>query len=266
MINLISNLASRVRVGYRRRQTDAYIVSFPKCGRTWLRVLVGKAICEKFNFADELLIDTYLITSKSGLLRTEVTHDHSSIIEGLRYHELSANKSEYKKKKVIFLVRGIKDVLVSCYFQATKRVGGYSGDISDFIRDDRFGVMKIITFYNIWHDNMSTPKDFLLIRYEDLHENPGKILSATLKFIGLDALEDDITRKAVEFAGFKNMRELEKADFFGRSSMRAGDNADEESYKVRRGVVAGYDSYLSSDDIEFIEEVTREKGCPFYPA
>jgi Sulfotransferase domain len=266
LITLVSNFASRVKVEYKRRKTDAFIVSFPKCGRTWLRVLIGKAICEKFNFPDEFLIKTYEVTSKSGLLRTQLTHDHSAIIEGYRYQELPTDKSEYKNKKVVFLTRNIKDVLVSCYFQATKRVGGYSGNISDFIRNDKFGVMKIITFYNVWHENMSTPKDFLLIRYEDMHENPKKVLSATLSFLGLDVVEDDIITNAVEFARFNNMRKLEKIDFFNRSSMRPGNDTDEESYKVRRGVMGGYNSYLSSDDIEFIDQVIKETGCPFYPA
>src|SRR3990172_11645288 len=79
-------------------------------------------------------------------------------------------------KKVIFLVQNVKDILVSFYFQVTKREGNYTGNISDFIRSDLYGIKKILTFYNIWHENRTVPKEFLRFRYEDMHKNPGEVL------------------------------------------------------------------------------------------
>src|SRR5512134_3911917 len=32
----------RLLGSYRRMRTDVYLVSFPKCGRTWLRVMLGR--------------------------------------------------------------------------------------------------------------------------------------------------------------------------------------------------------------------------------
>ena len=34
----------RLLGSYRRMRTDVYLVSFPKCGRTWLRVMIGRVL------------------------------------------------------------------------------------------------------------------------------------------------------------------------------------------------------------------------------
>lgn len=263
MIKVLKSFVVRLKDEYRNHNTDAYIISFPNSGRTWLRILIGKALCEKFGFSDDIMIDTYKITSKAGILRTQFIHDYSSIIEDYNYFDLPTDKSEYAGKNIIFLVRDIRDVLVSHYFQATKRVGSFNGSISDFIRHDKYGVMKIITFYNIWYDNMSKPKGFLLVRYEDMHKDPEKITASALSFLGLDYIEEDVVRKAVEFASFSNLKNLEKEDYFQSDKIRPGDRRDNESYKVRKGIIGGYRSYLSESDMEYIDRLIQKLGCPF---
>ncbi len=262
MIKIFKNFAVRLKEGYRNHNTDAYIISFPNSGRTWLRVLIGKALCEKFGFSDEIIIDTYKVTSKAGILRTQFIHDYSSIIEGFNYYELPTDKSEYASKRVILLVRDIRDVLVSHYFQATKRVGSFNGSVSDFIRHDKYGARKIITFYNIWYENMSKPKGFLLVRYEDMHKSPEKITASVLSLLGLDYIEDDILRTAAEFARFGNLKNLEREDYFRSDKIRPADTRDNESYKVRKGIIGGYKSYLSEADIQYVDELILELGCP----
>ena len=34
------------------RKSDVYLISYPKCGRTWLRVMIGKAVMLHFNLPD----------------------------------------------------------------------------------------------------------------------------------------------------------------------------------------------------------------------
>jgi len=263
MINRFKELVSNLVRTYMKHKTDAYIISYPNSGRNWLRILIGKALCIKFNLPDKYMFDTYEITCKCGMLRTRLTHDYSSVNDGYKYYELLDDKTEYKDKRVLFLARNVKDVLVSSYFQAAKRVESYNGNISDFIRSEKYGVMKIITFYNIWHKNLHIPKEFLLIRYEDLKENPERILSLVFKFLGLESIEDTIVKEAIKFADFSSMRELEKANFFKRESIRPGNIDDEESYKVRRGIVGGYKSYLNETDIDYINRVVEASGCNF---
>lgn len=255
--------ARLIRIKLMKPHVDVYIISYPKCGRTWLRLLIGKAVCDRFNEPEEDMIDTYKITAVSGILRTHFSHDYSSILGAFPYDRMPTNKSDYADKKVIFIVRNIKDVLVSSYFQATKRTGKFEGDISQFIRSDKFGVKKIVTFYNLWHTNQHVPKDFLLLRYEAMHEDPHKALTQTLEFMEMDGVTAELVETAVSFAQFDNMKKLEASGFFSSDKMQPGNEQDKESFKVRKGVVGGYREYLNDDDIAYIDSIIAEMGCPF---
>lgn len=246
-----------------KRGTQVYILSYPKSGRTWLRLLIGKAICERYNLPESLMIETYQISSQAGLLRTHFSHDYSSILSGFLYHRMPTDKSEYANTKVLFVHREIKDVLVSSYFQATKRTGRFEGSISEFIRSEKFGVKKIVTFYNSWYEQQHVPQAFLALSYEEMHENPQAALRQTLAFMGMEGIEEELLETAVSFAAFNNMKKLESSGFFNDDKMRPKDTDDKDSYKVRKGKVGGYTEYLSQADIEYVDRTVAEIGCPF---
>lgn len=244
-------------------RTRVYVVSFPKAGRTWLRVMLGRALTEAYQLPEDLLLDTYLLTRKAGVHATRLTHDGSSIIEGRSYRELSSDKRKYRHKSVILLVRDARDTVVSCFFQATKRVGRFDGTLSEFIRDERYGIEKILTFYNTWHKNLDVPRDCLVLHYEDVHQNPNKVLAETLAFVGAHDVEDEIIRSAVEYSTFDRMKDLEKTARWTSDIMRPGSGIDEEGLKVRRGVVGGYRDYLSEEDMQYVERAYEQHGWAF---
>ncbi len=148
--------------------TNIFIVSYPKCGRTWLRLMLGKALAYHFGLTEVNLLElAQLAANYPKIPHIELTHDHNA-----HYHtpsELSPLKTEYANKKVILLVRDVRDVVVSYYFEVTKRRKflkprrfQYDGDLSSFLRYEKGSVATIITFYNIWAANRHLPTDFLL--------------------------------------------------------------------------------------------------------
>lgn len=243
--------------------TQVYIISYPKSGRTWLRLMIGKAICDRYDLPTDLMIDTYELTKQAGLMVTHFSHDYSSILSAFSYQGMPKNKSDYADNKVIFLLRDIKDVLVSSYFQATKRTDRFSGTMSEFIRSDLYGVRKIVTFYNAWYEQQHVPQAFLLLRYEDMHEDTEGVLRQTLEFMGMPNVDHELVKTAVAFARFENMKRLERSGFFQDDKMRPADANDAESYKVRKGQIGGYRDYLSAADIAYVDQVIAEMGCPF---
>ncbi len=264
MINAYDWLKTAViRRRINQPDVEVYIISYPKCGRTWLRLLIGKAICDQYGLPEEQMIDTYGITAVPGVRRTHFSHDFSSLKAGFPYNRLPSDKSEYADSKVIFITRNIKDVLVSSYFQATKRIGKFQGDISEFIRSERYGARKIVAFYNLWHANQNVPQAFMRLRYEEMHADPEAVLKQVLQFMELQNFDDDLVRAAVEFSRFENMKKLEAKGFFQDDKMQPGQKSDAESFKVRKGVVGGYREYLSAADIAYVNGVVGEMGCPF---
>ena len=257
LTNLFNGLILRLR------SPEVYVISYPKTGRTWLRALLGKALCEMNDLGEERILDTEYVTSASGVSLATFSHDGSEMSAGRSYKELSADKSHYADKKVIILVRDVRDTIVSAYFQATKRIFVFEESLSSFIRSDRYGVKKILTFYNNWYINKDVPNDFLFIRYEQIHENPGLILEQSLKFLGMEEMDREATQKAVNFSSFNNLKRLESENYFKSPRLAPIDNNDNESYKVRSGQVGGYREYLSAKDVQYIDELVSELGCEF---
>lgn len=240
-----------------------YLISYPKCGRTWLRVLIGKYICEHFGCPDKYALFLTKLTEHLGLTPIKITHDFSNLMRSMKYSKLPTDKSKYKGSKVIFLIRNIKDVIVSSYFHVLKRIKIYNKDISNFIKSKEYGAKKIVSFFNIWYKNRKVPDDFLLVKYEDLHSNPNKILIEVLQFLGIEKIENDIIEKSVKFASFNNMKEMEKENFFESKKLKPTDINDNETYKIRKGIIGGYSSYLDDRDLKYIDGVINKMNCPF---
>jgi hypothetical protein len=250
-----------------RKKQKVSIVSYPKSGRTWLRVLIGKALCDRDGLDEQLIFDKHGLADATGL-HISYTHEDAGISRRTPFAQLDPDKSSFHKRKVVLLVREPRDILVSSYCHLSKRTrtDAFAGPISEFIRSDRYGIEKILTYYNIWNASLATLPATFLLRYEEMHADPRGRLRAILDFLGVEGIPDAGIERAVEYASFGNMKKLEEKRYFDSRKMKPGQAEDEESYKVRRGVVGGYGEYLGPDDIRYIEDVVRARGCAFYPA
>lgn len=249
-------------------ETEVFVLSFPKSGRTWLTVLVGKALCLHYGYPDEHIPQTLQFTKlikRERDQRIKVTgfgHDRSSLDYRLDYRAMFVDKSEFAGKDVILLVRDPRDVVVSYYFQATRRNGVFDGDLSEFVRDETLGVRKVLAFNKNWYENRDVPRRFELFTYERMHEDPAGVLRTTLDVMGVEGVSEEVIAQAVGYASFDNMKQLEQRDALGAEALRPADPDDPDSFKVRKGEVGGYREYLSEGDIAFIDQVVREMQYP----
>lgn len=249
---------------YNRRRADAAILSFHKCGRTWLVFMVGTAIARHYGLKVRNPLD---LNRLHRLRRREVpliVAHHDGGPQHQRPEEIETDKHRYRGKRVVFLVRDPRDVLVSAYFQKTRRNISYAGALGDFIDERRGSLESNIRFYNIWAENRHVPADFLLVTYEDLTGDPAGELRRVLDFMGLEAVSDAAVAQAVEEGRFDNMRRLEATNALGTGRLAPRDAADPDTYKTRRGVVGGYLDYLDAAQVRHVDEVIRARLSPFY--
>ncbi len=81
-------------------------------------------------------------------------HDQSSWVPApMGKNKLSINKKKYKNKRIIFLTRDPRDILVSSWHHLKYRENIYREGLTEFIREELVGIDKVIAFMNLWVNN-----------------------------------------------------------------------------------------------------------------
>ena len=215
-----------------------YLISFPKTGRTWLMYMLGSTM----NRLDEELILNIESSHDSSEI---VIEDGSKIDPNLIFHYTL--RLRYLRSNILFMVRDPRDVIVSHFYQVTKRTNKplQFKNISDFLRDERLGFKRIIHFYNLWYKNKKFAKRFLLVRYEDLLNDGIKELDRIIRFLNIDISISDL-KKIYNDSSADKMRKLE----IGRNLKGFKYFGDSINHlKVRRAKIGSYKNELSDEDI-----------------
>jgi len=251
---------------YSFRKIDVIINSFPKSGRTWLRVMLIRYLQLHYNLEINPKILNPLVLVNLNHELPKIIFIHGNEVPFLLEPEkITSSTIGYQKKKFIFLVRDPKDVIISSYFERTKRgdnLSNYKGTISEFLRLKKGSLETILKFLRIWYENKSKFDNFLLIKYEDLRTNPEKEMFRILDFMGIPNIDKNKIFDCVEFGSFNKMKKMEKNGVFDDPILKPTKVAEDNSFKTRRGKVGGYVDYLNKSDIEFLNERIKAKLPP----
>jgi hypothetical protein len=219
-------------------------VSYPKAGRTWLRFMMGE----------------YLSGELDPKLHMAFVHDGA---DGLA---CDFERAWYDTYPVVVLVRDPRDIVVSHFFQITRRDRPFGHarppelqrdyPIGEFIRRQDFGIDRVIDFYNEWF----LLDHALLISYEQISSSQ-EVLGLVLRFLGT-AVDDNRLSNAVAANTFAQLQRQEREHPTRSELLRPGDPTDPASFKVRRGEVGGHRHYLSHAEIEFLNQRISEALQP----
>ena len=238
------------------REAEFFLVSYPKCGRTWLRVLLSRALETHYGAPEvDYLGGAFLGGNVPGAPRVRVTHDDDPHWKTPR--GLDRRKRRYRGKRVVLLVRDPRDVVVSMYFERSRRERAYDGTLSAFLHERRGSLDTILAYYNVWAASRGIPSELLIVRYEDLRRETERELRRLLEFLGVKGVAAETVGDAVRFASFESMREMESAGSLGSGRLRPRDPNDPESFKTRRGKVGGFVDYLTPEEIADVERRIR---------
>jgi hypothetical protein len=253
------------------RLADAVVVSFGKSGRTWLRVLLSRIYQLQHGLGERAVIGFDNLHYRTGAV-PKIMFTHDNYVKDFTGH--GATKEDFYDKKVIFLARDPRDVAVSQYFQWKYRMKPNKKDINayptadlapfEFVMSDA-GLPKVIEFMNLWAREAPRIREFMIVRYEDLRAAPQATLRRTLEFLGTPATEAQIA-DAVRFASLENMKRMEQQRVFWLSGGRLvpKDRSNPNSYKVRRGKVAGYRDDFDAAQLAEIDRLVETTLAPLY--
>ena len=260
------------------------VLSFPKCGRTWLKLML-KIYLEQVFKLDELPLDEEGRWHRRHGSIPKITFEHDGDPHFKRAEELHQDRSYFADDYVVLMARDPRDVMVSLYFEMTRRTHFYEEwgfdtsaiekrgtPISKFIRGSVGRLDALLRYYGLWAAESRRVKRFLLVRYERMCQEPGEVLREVLELADLPVDRQLVTR-SVERCSFERMRTDESSNTFESLTMTPADPSDPDSFKVRRGKVGGYVDYLSAEDIAWLDERCRQlpdllscyhwgSGCP----
>jgi hypothetical protein len=241
------------------RKVECFVVSFPKSGRTWLRVLLAVVEADRRGADPNAVVSEWLGQEAPTMADRPVLFTHALASNAHeRIEAMSYFLAYIGDRRRVFLVRDPRDTIVSYFFQVTKRQRGsaLANDIGRFVRDPGYGIDRLLLFLVACEASLrEAPGPSLLVSYEELHADPQVVLAATAEFLGCPASTVALA-SAVTFGEFDNMRRLEIEGGFGRR-MNMRDANDVESLKTRKGVVGGYAEYLSRKDVSYVEKRIR---------
>ena len=185
---------------------DTFLVSFPKSGNTWARFLIANLRFPEhhpnFGNIDELIPAPLATTHRklNRVPRPRIIKSHDCF--------------DPRFKKVIYIVRDPRDVVLSQYhFHRKRELVQDASSIEAFTQ--RFLAGETAE-YGSWGDHVTTwlgtsrnKPAFLLIRYEDLVADTYRELSKIASFLKVAASPDQIAL-AVARSSSDEMRKLEK--------------------------------------------------------
>lgn len=234
-----------IRIDRANKNTEvAGIASFPRSGNTWVRFMLANVMSESLNEritfknindyvpdidvpkSDEILLQD---RPPNGLsLKLVKTHD--------RYMHF------WNGKKVVYIVRDVIPAMESlwCYlnFYLKRNVS------TDQLVYSRQGIYD-------WHGHVKSwltkKNESLIVRYEDIKDNPRLSLGRICKYLELDVNNIDLDR-AIKASSFDSMRQYQEEELLVSPSLSESRN----NLFVRKGCKVASDNIFTEKQVQVL--------------
>lgn len=186
---------------------DTFIASYPRSGNTWTRFLIANLMFpdRPVTFAN---IETFIPDATALSSRQLKRVPRPRLIKTHEYYEP-------RYRKVVYLVRDPRDVVLSLYnFRRKYRSVDDSYPIERYVAE-RFlpGDMDVSWGEHVgsWLGTRMNQPGFLLVRYEDLLQDPLRELGRLASFLGVDGSAETLAQ-AIEKSSANRLRQLESVE------------------------------------------------------
>ena len=209
------------------------VVSYPKCGRTWLRQMDKE----------------YAALTCGKETKSLYTHLNYGIGGGGEFPRIAYLRDHPNTPKFM-LTRDPADTLVSYYHDDMvrgdeKKMEGVVGDIDAYCKKH---LPTLMEFYNA-----ASEFDYIYtLGYEDMLEDTIGTLLPMFKIIYKETLNLEALETAIETCKFETLAKLERA---GKVDMRVSKNYQNKGFfKTRKGKAGSAVEELKPETLEWIQE------------
>ncbi|KAB0804001.1 hypothetical protein PPYR_00971 [Photinus pyralis] len=261
------------------RDSDVYIVAHPKTGTTWAQEMIWLIVNNlDYEGAHEDILKRFPVLESAAHIDSEIvdlsqfygcdymtylnnlpeprcikTHLHWSLLpEQIR--------TGSKKPKIISVLRSPEDTCVSFYHHC-KLIEGYNGTFDQFC--DLFLAGRSC-YGPFWKSVLSVWKErhrsnILFIKYSDMKKDLSTVIKKVAKFLGRE-INDDALQGLVKHLSFESMKKNPAVNFQSVVDMFASvyHKTTAPNVFIRRGIVGGYKSDMTTDQIQKFKAWTKE--------
>jgi len=220
-------------------EDDVFLVSFPKSGNTWFRNLVAGVV-----YGIDPEYTPYSVISDVIPGHSNLYYKRYATPMFFKSHHLP--KPEYKR--VVYLLRDGRDVMVSCYHHLNAIRGKDVGLLNVVKGEERMFP------YHQWHEHveawLANPHhaQMLMMHYEDLQKDPVHELRRFCEFAGV-ARDDAWLALMAQKTSFAKMREKEARQGIGVS------NWPKDKFSIRRGEVGSYKDEMPPEVLDVFLQI-----------
>lgn len=236
---------------------DILLVGYPKSGNTWVRFLIGNYLTRgecSFSNSHEIVPGLEENSEQCEWIdRPRFIHSHFT------YGKISTAHPNFVEKlpQVVFVVRDGRDVAVSYYYHLLKQhlIGSDTkfGQYIEMLDQGKFyPYIAWGKYIDQWLDVLNSgANNWLLLRYEDLKENPGREFTRFLKFTGYHP-DEDLVEISVAASSFENMKKMEERQELQHRGLR---ESDKSIRFIRDGTVGQWVTHFNTSIMEKFERV-----------
>lgn len=251
---------------------DYLLVSMQSSGTHWLRFLIAKAIVDyyKLDFQFNSVCPVEIIATLFDFPYTSSkdTGNISTMPSIQLTHRMykAPWRIFFNRKKVILLIRDLRDAMVSQYFKFFRVRGHCPVPFEIFLADKQEpwnravhgSLAKRIAFLNSWNIFLNKYTETLLVvKYEDLLSNGFNTFKAILDFIGLTDVTEDFIHKTLKFGSFDNMKKIGESAAIQTNIGPAKDRSEKLIFD--KGLVGSHQQIFSEKDFKYFRDVVEQQ-------
>jgi hypothetical protein len=228
---------------------DLYIVSFPKSGTTWLNFLMANIHLKMSGVKQQVTfynVEDFI----PDIGEVRCLKENILAFPGHRVIKSHAEMNP-AYKKIIYLVRDPRDVMVS-YHWLLKKLELWQEDLSHLIHSPVYGIEAWCRHVEGWVRKTPVTNRIHFVRYEDMKSDLLNVLTRIYILLGHN-IPREIIEQSIELSSFENMKKLE-TDYNYGGDFRFPEFGGTRNLGVRKGKTGGYRAEISEMDLNFIHE------------
>jgi len=238
----------------RSKYPGSMFISHPRSGLTWFRWMFHEL--RKRHDPENLKKHPNDGEEHNPLIAYD--HDGMGLITTNQRHRMlpwRRGNNRWTKRKVVFLARDPRDVLLSNFYilvvrgeyLASRRRWVEGLDLNAFFRHKAWGLKILVEWLVWWEKNKRGCRDFMPLFYEETLANPLSALSCAVEMATSEEVPIETLEWVVGASTFEVMKQQEQQHGRLFTDQRGAINGDERTAIIRKGKAGQWKDELSEE-------------------